>query len=221
MHGMGEENTGQELSGLRVDYEGESLDEATVDPNPMVMVRRWLDAAIEADLIDPAAMVLATVGADGAPSARAVLCKGLDDEGLAFYTNLTSRKATELEQHPHAACVFVWTPLHRQVTVRGPVRRLSDEAADAYFAARPRDSRLAAWASPQSQPVADRAALDELHAAATARFDGTEVPRPQHWGGFRVMPTEVELWQGQRARLHDRIRYTRTENGWARQRLAP
>ena len=221
MNGMTDDDAGPELSGLRVDYDGGSLDEATVDPHPMVMVRRWLDAAIAADLIDPAAMVLATVGADGAPSARTVLCKGLDDEGLAFYTNLNSRKARELEQHPRAACVFVWTPLHRQVTVRGPVRQLSDDAADAYFAARPRDSRLAAWASPQSQPVADRAALDELHAAATARFDGTEVPRPPHWGGFRVMATEVELWQGQRARLHDRIRYTWTEDGWSRKRLAP
>ena len=211
-----------DLSELREDYDSDRIDESALDANPMVALREWLDAAIDAGLTDPAAMVLATVGSDGAPSARTVLCKGLDDDGVAFYTNLHSRKASELDAHPRAACVFVWTPLHRQVTLRGHVQRLSDAAAEEYFAARPRESRLAAWASPQSQPVADRAALDALLAATTVRFADQDVPRPEHWGGFRVVPTEVELWQGRRARLHDRIRYTRTERGaWEQQRLAP
>lgn len=210
-----------DLSRLREDYDRDRLDEETLAADPLAELRRWLDTAIEAGLTDPAAMVLATVAPDGAPSARTVLCKGLDEQGVAFYTNLESRKARELAAHPYAACVFVWTPLHRQVTLRGRVEALPDVDADAYFAARPRESRLAAWASPQSQPVADRGELDELLAATTARFEGRDVPRPESWGGFRVVPDEVELWQGRLARLHDRVRYVRADEGWTRQRLAP
>lgn len=219
---MTDHDAAHDVADLREDYDRATLDEHTLDPNPMVALREWLDAAIDEGLTDPAAMVLATVGPDGTPSARTVLCKQVDDDGLGFYTNLESRKATELAGTPHAACVFLWTPLHRQVTVRGRVHPLPEADADAYFASRPRESQLAAWASPQSRPVTDRRALDAHLDQATTRFEGVDVPRPPHWGGFRVVPSEVELWQGRLARLHDRVRYMREGGGrWRRERLAP
>ena len=187
----------------------------------MVQLRRWLSQAVAAGLDEPNAMVVATADASGAPSARTVLLKGLDDRGLTFYTNLDSRKGRELAANPRAAVAFPWHALQRQVLVRGPVERLPAAAADAYFASRPRGSRLGAWASPQSTVLADRAQLDAAVTAVTERFAGADVPRPPHWGGFLVVPSEVEFWQGRPNRLHDRLRYRRADRRWIVERLAP
>lgn len=178
--------------------------------------------AVGAELVEPEAMTLATVGPDGAPSARMVLLKGLDQRGFVFYTNYRSDKARELHGNPTAALVLRWTPMQRQVRVTGTVHEVSPEESDAYFATRPRESQLGAWASPQSEVIADRAALENALADVTARYAGGVVPRPPHWGGFRVTPLTIELWQAGPARLHDRIRYRRTRDGtWVMERLAP
>jgi pyridoxamine 5'-phosphate oxidase len=166
-------------------------------------------------------MTLATADAHGRPSARQVLLRGLDARGLVFFTNRASRKGGELAQNPHAALVFHWWELGRQVRVEGRVEKVSDEESEAYWRTRPRASQLAAWASPQSQPIADRGALDRLYAAEEERFGGDEVPLPPFWGGYRVVPETIELWQHRDDRLHDRVRYRRGADGWVRDRLAP
>lgn len=190
---------------------------------PLRAVRRWLDEAIDDGRDpEPTAMVLATVTEDGGgPDARVVLCKGID-EGLVFYTNGGSAKGRQLASDARAAVVLHWPALQRQVRCRGVVERLADELADEYFASRPRGSRLGAWASQQSAPITDRAALDEQTQAVAARFAGVEdVPRPEGWGGHRLVPDEVELWQGRPSRLHDRLLATRTDTGWTWTRLQP
>ena len=166
-------------------------------------------------------MALATVDADGQPSVRMVLLKGLDERGLAFYTNLGSRKARALQADPRASLMFWWGPLERQVRFEGRVARVADAEADGYFASRPRESRIGAWASEQSAVIAGRAALDEAEAHYRDRFGEGEVPRPEFWGGFRLTPERVEFWQGRRSRLHDRLRYRRTDGLWTLERLAP
>jgi pyridoxamine 5'-phosphate oxidase len=178
--------------------------------------------AVEAGIVEPEAMTLATVGPDGAPSARMVLLKGVDARGFAFYTNYRSAKARELHGNPAAALVFRWTPLQRQVRVTGSVREVATDESDAYFAGRPRESQLGAWASEQSEVISGRPALEDALAGVTARFAGRDVPRPPHWGGFRLRPSAIELWQAGPARLHDRIRYRRSStDGWIMERLAP
>ena len=169
----------------------------------------------------PEAMALATAGAGGRPSARMVLLKSADERGFAFFTNLESRKGTELAANPRAALLFHWIALGRQVRVEGAVERVPDEEAEGYFRTRPLGSRIAAVASPQSRPLADRAELERLVVEARARFPGDEVPLPAHWGGFRVVPEAYEFWQHGDDRLHDRIRYERAGGGWTRTRLAP
>ncbi len=210
-----------DLAALREEYRAGSLDEGDVAADPLDQLERWIAEAVEAGLADPTAMTLATAGADGEPSARTVLCKGLEGGGVDFYTNLESRKARELGENPRAAAVFCWTPLQRQIIVRGSVAPIGQAEADAYFASRPRGSQLAAWASPQSRPVAGRGELDAALAAATERFADAAVPRPAWWGGFRLSPREVEVWQGRTARLHDRLRYRRDGGRWRVERLAP
>lgn len=210
-----------DLAALREEYRADRLEEREVAADPLDQLARWIAEAVAAGLPDATAMTLATAGADGEPSARTVLCKGLEGDGVDFYTNLESRKARELDANPRAAAVFCWTPLQRQVIVRGTVAAIPAEEADAYFASRPRDSQLGAWASPQSRPVAGRGELDAALAAATERFAGAPVPRPAWWGGFRLSPREVEVWQGRAARLHDRLRYRREDGGWRLERLAP
>jgi len=195
--------------------------EAELDPDPLVQFRAWFGEASSPGIELPEAMALATARPDGRPSVRMVLLKGADEHGFAFYTNLESRKAGELSQNPHAALLFHWLALGRQVRVEGAVAPIPREEADAYFRSRPLGSRIAATASPQSRPVADRAELDRLVEATRARFPDGEVPLPDHWGGFRLEPDAYEFWQHGDDRLHDRVRYLPEESGWRRERLAP
>ncbi|MDF2750122.1 MAG: pdxH [Gaiellaceae bacterium] len=190
------------------------------EEGPLAQFRRWYEEA-EAASAAPEAAALATATTDGLPSVRMVLVKRADERGFAFHTNLESRKGAELAANPRAALLFHWRELGRQVRVEGAVERLSEAEADAYFRTRPRESRLAAWASPQSRPIADRAELDELYRRAEARFAGGDVPLPPHWGGFRVVPDAYEFWQHGENRLHDRVRYRRDGGAWRRERVAP
>lgn len=199
----------------------DALTEDDLPADPIALVQRWFTDAQAAGVEQYDAMTLATATPDGRPSARAVLLKGIDARGLAFFTNYASRKGRELEANPHAALVLLWIPLQRQVRVCGRVERLSAEESDAYFATRPRGSQLGAWASAQSAPLPERAALEERWAALDERWGGRAVPRPPHWGGYRVEPDEIEVWQGRANRLHDRFCSTRTATGWAWTRLQP
>lgn len=191
-----------------------------LDADPLRQFGRWYEEAEGADEF-PEATALATATADGRPSARVVLLRGLDERGLAFFTNRASRKGRELEENPRAALVLHWPELGRQVRVEGSVERVGDVESRAYWGTRPLESRIAAWASPQSRPLADRAELDALYAAAADRFGEGDVPLPDFWGGYRVVPDSIEFWEHRDDRLHDRIRYERTESGWRRERLAP
>ncbi len=192
----------------RQDYLVGTLAPEDITEGPLRVVRAWLDAAIAAELPEPTAVTLATVDADGAPDARVVLLRGLDDRGAVWFSNRRSAKGRQLELLPTAALVAYWPQLERQVRLRGPVAPLSDTESDVYFASRPRGSQVGAWASEQSEPVADRQTLERQVAEVEARFAGREVPRPAHWGGYRLSPHVVEFWQGRASRLHDRIRCT-------------
>ena len=210
------------LARLRIEYADEGLDETAAGSDPMALFSRWLDDAIASGMHEPNAMTLSTLGIGGAPSSRIVLLKHVDSVGLVFYTNYRSRKSRELGINPHCALAFPWHPLQRQVRLEGTASQVPGEESDAYFALRPRGSQLGAWASPQSQVVRDRAELDAIYAEVAARFpDDTPVPRPPHWGGWRVEPQMVEFWQGRSGRMHDRLRFTRDPGGWRRDRLAP
>jgi pyridoxamine 5'-phosphate oxidase len=198
------------------------LSEDDLLPDPIALAARWFADAQAFGIEQHDAMTLATATPDGRPSARVVLLKAIDARGFAFFTNYESRKARELDANPRAALVLLWTPLQRQLRVTGTAVRLSAEESDAYFATRPRGSQLGAWASQQSRPLPDRAELDERWAALDQRWGGAAVPRPAHWGGYRVEPDELEFWQGRANRLHDRFAYTRAAEGsWRRERLQP
>jgi pyridoxamine 5'-phosphate oxidase len=209
------------ISDLRREYAATRLDESDVDPNPMRQFARWFGDAHRAELLEPNAMTLATATPDGEPSARIVLLKGADERGFAFFTDYRSRKGQDLEANPRAALVFHWGELERQVRITGAVSRVSREESKTYFRSRPRGSRLGAWTSQQSSVIPSREALEERLGKIAARFDGSDVPLPPHWGGFRVRPDTIEFWQGRESRLHDRIRYVREGGVWRIERLSP
>jgi pyridoxamine 5'-phosphate oxidase len=211
------------IADLRREYQRASLSETDVDPDPLRQFQSWLQEAITAQLAEPTAMTLATVDPQGAPSARIVLLKGVNSDGLLFFTNYESRKGAELSAHPAAVLLFHWIELERQVRIDGSVSKVAPDVSDAYFASRPRLARLGAWASPQSRVIPDRDWLERELAQVSERFaaHGDSVPRPPQWGGYRVAPAAIEFWQGRTSRLHDRIRYRRDAGTWRIERLAP
>ncbi|SHL18561.1 Pyridoxamine 5'-phosphate oxidase [Pseudonocardia thermophila] len=212
-----------QLAGMRVAYDTPGFDVGDLAPTWHEQLARWLAEAEAAGVAEANAMVLATVDEEGRPSSRTVLCKGLDERGVVFYSNYTSAKSHHLRTSRYASVTFPWYLVHRQVHVRGPVERVSPAETQAYWATRPRGSQLGAWASAQSTVVRDRRALDEALAATAARFGGQEVPVPPHWGGWRIVPEQVEFWQGRADRMHDRLRFEvdPTSREWTVHRLAP
>jgi pyridoxamine 5'-phosphate oxidase len=227
---MGMEQGVTRMAAMRAEYSLAGLAEEDLAADWVTQFDRWLQDAITAELPEPNAMVVATAAPTGQVASRTVLCKGVDADGVVFYTNLGSDKSRDLQANPWGAATFPWIGLQRQVHVRGAVQRVSDELAQAYWATRPRGSRLGAWASPQSTVLPDRAALESLQDEVAQRFGGSDpvmdatnpVPLPDFWGGWRIVPETVEFWQGRRARLHDRLRYRRDSAGdWVIERLAP
>jgi len=208
------------IADLRRDYARETLDEHDVAPDPFDQFARWFDEALRAELAEPNAMVLATSGRSGRPSARTVLLKGYDRGGFVFFTNYDSRKGIEVRENPHASLLFVWLELERQIRIEGVVEKTSAEESDAYYRSRPVESRLGAWASAQSRPTPDRRAI-EVEFEEARRLHGDDPQRPPYWGGYRLVPDGFEFWQGRVSRLHDRIAYHREESNWLIQRLAP
>jgi pyridoxamine 5'-phosphate oxidase len=214
-----------DIAHLRTEYRLATLDESQVDADPFAQFARWFEEALHAQLPEVNAMTLATVGSDGRPAARIVLLKGFDRRGFVFFTNYASRKGRELAARPRAALLFHWVELERQVRIEGSVDTVEAHESDAYYASRPRSSQLGAWASPQSEPIAGRAALEALFTTMETQYSdaGVAVPRPSHWGGYRVDPDTLEFWQGRASRMHDRIRYRRdaATSAWQIDRLAP
>lgn len=211
-----------DLARLRIEYQQRSLSETEVDPDPIRQLLLWFNECLAAKVHEPNAMTLATCDATGAPSARVVLLKAVDSSGFVFFTNYHSHKAHDLEQNPRAALVFWWPELERQVRVEGDILKTTDAESDAYFATRPRDSQIGSAASPQSEVIASRQVLEDRARALHEQFPSGNIPRPPHWGGYRLGPRRLEFWQGRPNRLHDRIEYVRQdESRWLIRRLAP
>ena len=211
----------RDIAELRKEYTRAGLSESDVSPNPVEQFRRWFDEALAADLHEPNAMTVATATPDGAPSVRVVLLKGFDGRGFVFYTNYEGRKGRELEENPRAALLFYWGELERQVRIEGTASRTGEEESDAYYASRPRGSRLGALASRQSSMIGSREQLEGRLASLEREYEGRDVPRPPYWGGYRVEPESFEFWQGRENRLHDRLAYRRDHGAWKIQRLQP
>ncbi len=211
----------RDVAGLREEYTRAGLAESDVAPDPVEQFRRWFDAALDAGLREPNAMTVATATPEGQPSARVVLLKGFDGRGFVFYTNYEGRKGRELGENNRAALLFYWGELERQVRIEGTVSRVPEAESDAYFASRPRGSRLGAWASEQSRPAEGRDVLEMRLRELEREYEDRHVPRPPFWGGYRVEPEVVEFWQGRENRLHDRIVYRREDGGWKIERLQP
>ena len=209
------------VSDLRKEYTRAGLNESDADPNPVKQFETWFEEALGAGLHEPNAMTLATATPEGKPSTRTILLKGYDERGFVFYTNYEGRKANEMATNPHVALLFYWGELERQVRVEGRAYRIPEEESDAYYARRPRGSRLGAWASEQSRPVESRNVLEERVRELEAEYEEREIPRPPFWGGYRVEPESFEFWQGRENRLHDRLLYTPSDGGWKMGRLQP
>lgn len=211
----------KDLTSLRQEYASSRLEESQAAKDPFLQFATWFDQVMATGHTEPNAMTLATSGRDGKPSARVVLLKEVDKRGFVFFTNYQSQKGRELAENPHAALVFLWLDLHRQVRIQGRVEKISQAESDAYFASRPRESQLGALASPQSMTIAGREVLENRFEELREIHQGKTLPRPGHWGGYRLVPTSMEFWQGRESRLHDRLLYTREEAGWKMNRLAP
>ena len=209
------------IADRRIQYETAGLDHSDLNDNPVFQLQLWYEQAEEAGCTEPNAMTVSTIGPDGGPDSRIVLARGIDQHGITFFTNRESAKGREIAVDSRAAITFGWLELHRQVRVRGRISQATDTASDAYFSSRPRSSQIGAWASPQSEPIADRGLLDARIAEFTARFDGLDVPRPPHWGGYVVSIEQIEFWQGRPNRLHDRFLFVRQGDAWGISRLAP
>ncbi len=209
------------IADIRTEYRRHSLSEQDVAADPIAQFTRWFDEAVNAAVVEPNAMCLATATPDASPSARMVLLKGFDARGFVFYTDYRSRKGQELADNPRASLCFFWAELERQVRINGAVQRVSRAESDEYFQSRPLPSRVGAWTSHQSMVLIDRTALEQQLAANDARFAGGQVPLPEHWGGFRIIPEELEFWQGRESRLHDRIQFRRDAGVWVKRRLSP
>ncbi|MBM3178515.1 MAG: pyridoxamine 5'-phosphate oxidase [Bacteroidetes bacterium] len=212
----------KDIAAIRKEYRLRELDESQVHTDPIAQFKGWFEEALQSQLPEPNAMHLSTVSADGRPSGRVILLKGLEDGGFSFYTNYQSHKGKELENNAYCCLTFFWPELERQVRIEGQAERLDPKISDQYFSSRPRGSRIGAWASPQSSVIADRKILEERFSAIEKRFEGKDaIERPKQWGGFMVVPHLIEFWQGRESRLHDRIEYHREETGWKIHRLAP
>ena len=214
-------NSHPDIAAIRKIYKLESLLESDVDPNPINQFEKWWQQAVESKIEEPNAMIVATSTPDGKPSSRTVLLKNFTNEGFIFFSNYDSRKGAQIDQNPFVALLFFWKEMERQVRIEGRIHKISAEESDIYFSSRPRESRIGAWSSPQSKVIENREFLQQNVAKYNARFYTEDIPRPEFWGGYIVIPSMVEYWQGRPGRLHDRIQYTAANNEWIIERLAP
>lgn len=212
----------KDIQSIRINYSKSTLEEETLGDNPFVFFQRWMDEALESEVLEPTAMTLSTVSLSGKPSSRIVLLKGMESESFKFFTNYNSRKGMEINVNPYGSLLFFWAELERQVRIEGKLEKLSKEESEKYFHSRPIESQLGAYTSKQSQTIPSREILEERYEFLKDKFQGKEVlPLPEFWGGYRLIPSEIEFWQGRPSRLHDRIRFLKTDESWRKERLSP